>query len=289
MKGNRFERGGPSPESPERFRVGAHTLPSERRPEQNQDVILLDKENGVFAVFDGMGGHAAGEMAAQDAKEFIAGRLKEIPDGASPQEIAEAMESILIEANKEIFEKAKTDPDQYSGMGTTASVVKVWESGDEREAVIGNVGDSRVYKLSADGHLEQITLDDGYWRNEFEDERLREIQGKLSNFTDLSELSGEEQMVWNFEHIISQALGPKEEIVPRMHTTKVRKGEKLLIVSDGLDNLTDKRKEEILSQAGGPEEAAQSMVNEARIASREDRKKNPHAKPDDMSAIVVEF
>ena len=293
MKNESFKQVDPSPESLEKFKVGAHTLPSERRPEQNQDAILLDKENGIFAVFDGVGGNAAGEVAAQDTKKFIAGRLREIPEGVSPQEIAEAIENALIEDSEKIFEKAEANPDEYKGMGTTASVVKIWESGDERKAIIGNVGDSRVYKLSTDGHLEQITLDDGYWRNEFEEEKLREIQEKLSNLTnltDLSELSGDEGMFWHCKDVISQFLGREEKIVPRIHTIDVSKGEKLLITTDGIhDNLTDKKIGEILSQTGSPEEAAQALVSEARERSRDDEKENPRAKPDDMSAIVVEF
>jgi len=291
MKKERLEHTGPSPESsPEEFKVGAATLAHEKHLERNEDAVLADKENGVFAVFDGIGGHTAGEVAAGDAKEYIAEQLKkEAPENASLREVERAIKSALYGANKKIFEKAGADPEQYRGMGTTASVVKIWESGNERKAVIGNIGDSRVYKLTADGRLEQLTIDDNHCLDGLGRERMREIQEKLSNLTDLSELvDDDERKAWDFKNTLSQALGAQREIVPRMNTVNISKGEKLLIVSDGVhDNLTDRRIEEVLSEARIPEEVAQSLVDEARDVSRGGE--SPRAKQDDMSAIVIEF
>jgi protein phosphatase len=227
-------------------------------------------------------------VASEDAKEYISEKLRELPDNSSPEEIAEAMEKAIVEASRKIFEKAEADRDRYEGMGTTATVVKVWEGGGKRKLIIGNVGDSRVYRLKANGSLEVITLDDGFFFAD-DQEEAKAIQERLSEITNLDELTEDERTCWNWRNKISQALG-QEEITPHIEIVDIDSGDTILIPTDGIhDNLTHGEIEDILKGNSSSENPVPALIDAAQAVSRKDEKENPRAKQDDMTAIVVRF
>src|SRR5688500_8853315 len=121
----------------------------------NEDSYDADynANRGVFVVADGMGGHAAGEVASLMAVEAVMKELsdlKEIDDaGTAGNKLAEALRM----ANRNIHDRMLAESDKQ-GMGTTASVLVL----DEKRYLIGQVGDSRVYLLR-DGALQQVTKD----------------------------------------------------------------------------------------------------------------------------------
>ncbi|HJZ66720.1 MAG TPA: protein phosphatase 2C domain-containing protein, partial [Blastocatellia bacterium] len=105
----------------------------------NQDRFLAVAKHGLFAVFDGVGGQRAGEVASQTAADTIEEALTHrSSDGSSTELIRRAIDF----ANRDIFEMAESDP-AYKTMATTVALIHV----DGKQITIAHVGDSRVYRL----------------------------------------------------------------------------------------------------------------------------------------------
>jgi protein phosphatase len=117
----------------------------------NEDRYLTLPGRCVFAVCDGLGGHAAGEVASRIAAESLEARVK-----CNQSEPHGQLNAALQEANSQIINDQKNNP-EHVGMGTTVSLLWV-PSPDMREGWIGHIGDSRVYRLRRD-ELEQLTED----------------------------------------------------------------------------------------------------------------------------------
>ena len=132
----------------------------------NEDKFVSEPGLGLFAVADGMGGHKAGEVAAQLAIEAIAGFISRSDgdyDVTWPYGIDDKLSfdgnrlrTAIFLANRKVFRAAESS-DDYGGMGTT--IVGLLLTGNQ--ASIGSVGDSRVYMLSG-GNIEQVTVDDSW-------------------------------------------------------------------------------------------------------------------------------
>jgi serine/threonine protein phosphatase PrpC len=134
-----------------------------RRRQSNEDAFFLDDRLGLYVVADGMGGHAAGEIASQEAVETVFGMVKrgigdlhELVDPLTDEDSRAAcrlMESAVQAATYMVYSMAELDRDK-SGMGTTISALLIL--GDY--AITAQVGDSRVYRIY-DGTVEQLTED----------------------------------------------------------------------------------------------------------------------------------
>src|SRR3954466_8520484 len=114
----------------------------------NEDRVYCDEARGFFLVVDGMGGHEAGEQAAEIAVERIRIRL-ERQTGAVEQRLREA----ITLANNAIYQSAQEQP-EWEGMACvlTAAVI------EEGQVTVGHVGDSRLYRIKR-GTIEKITRD----------------------------------------------------------------------------------------------------------------------------------
>ncbi len=136
----------------------ARTDPGLKR-KHNEDSFLVLEDLRVYAVADGMGRHAAGEVASRLAVDTIASALREAPSPpADPRALppeARRVEAAVLAANREVLAQA-TQVDAYHGMGTTLVLLQV--SSDLGQAVIASAGDSRCYRLR-DGDLRQLTVD----------------------------------------------------------------------------------------------------------------------------------
>lgn len=129
------------------FQVAADTNVGLQR-EVNEDTYICQPDLGIFAVIDGVGGEAAGEVAAQKAKEVLLSRLRRRT--APPrQRIREA----ITLANNAIFEQAQSEP-QLQGMACVLTVAVV----EDRKIVVGHVGDTRLYRLR-EGGIDKVTHD----------------------------------------------------------------------------------------------------------------------------------
>lgn len=286
-----------SPFSSERFpdseskagelRSAHESIPSEKHPERNEDVVLADREHGIFAVFDGVGGQAAGETAARLASAVVKENLK--ADPSSEKEAENAVETAILQANAAVRREGEKEP-RLAGMASTASVVKLWRTpAGEPRATVGNVGDSRVY-LYREGQLRPLTLDDSMILIDAQTpEKAWERQDRLSRVKgveDLAELKiGNVQEYHQRSAAIYQALGVERlGIKPRISTAELQPGDWLILTSDGIhDNLTIEEMEATL-QANRDSPIA--LVRAARLRSQESG--HLRAKKDDMSALLIE-
>jgi serine/threonine protein phosphatase PrpC len=130
-----------------------------RRRKHNEDAFAVDGDRGLFAIADGMGGYAAGEVASQMAIDTLVGAYREQDFGGSPipglprrgDELVRAIQT----ANQAILSQARANEAQ-AGMGTT--IVAARFSPNRQRVYIAHVGDSRVYRIR-DHQLHQLTAD----------------------------------------------------------------------------------------------------------------------------------
>jgi serine/threonine protein phosphatase PrpC len=194
-----------------------------KRRKVNQDAFLLDEPLGLFIVADGMGGHAAGEVAAWETVEavhdMVAGGRKTIEmfqskpkDTEISRELSRLLDSAVQSATYMVFGMAEQSPD-YHGMGTTISALLV--VGDH--AVTAQVGDTRIYCIRR-GKEEQLT----------EDHTLINWQIREGIITP------EEAKYAPHKNVITRAVGNKDYVQVDTQIIPVQVGDKFLICSDGL-------------------------------------------------------
>jgi serine/threonine protein phosphatase PrpC len=189
----------------------------QKRP-ANEDCLLSEPELGLFVVCDGMGGHAAGEVASQTAtatiRQHVEQRLESVAK-AEPDRIRTALAELMREAveaaNVAVHRVGRTDPSKL-GAGTTCTALLVHAG----IAALGHVGDSRLY-LQRGGMFYQISND-----HTFVAEGMR--RG----------LSLEEALAHFGRNMLSRAVGPTERVEVDTLVFDLLAGDKLLLCSDGL-------------------------------------------------------
>lgn len=203
-----------------------------RKRDHNEDNLLLQPENSLFVVCDGMGGHACGEVASQIAVDEI-GHFFNSANGDGdvtwpykPDSRLSAPENRLSVgikwANFKVHEMASSSVEK-KGMGTTCVAMYV----DDDHASIAHVGDSRCYRVR-DGLIEQLTTD----------------HSLLEQYKQLAKISDEEIKNFPYKNIIVRALGMKETVVVDTRFEEFRPGDCYLLCCDGLSGELDD--EEIL-------------------------------------------
>ncbi len=204
----------------------------------NEDVFLVDKRTGVFLVADGMGGHAAGEVASRLAAEEISAvygrRSDETTDLTWPEHwnmARSATANILTDAVLAGHDKvtaAVNSDENLKGMGTT--VVAAVQPPDTDKMVICHVGDSRAYRLRK-GRLDLLT-DDHSWVHE------QVAAGFLTEDAARSH---------PLKNVVTQALGGSTEPKVDILETDMEEDDLYLLCSDGLNSmLTDQEIQDLL-------------------------------------------
>lgn len=224
-----------------------------RRRENNQDSLLVREELGLFAVADGMGGHAAGEVASHLAIEALGETLDEgalRDDNPDPQRVASRLEDAFVEGNRRICDSVVARG-EWRGMGTT--IVALVALGEK--VVIGHVGDSRAYLLR-DGRLRRLTNDHS-WVSE---------QVRMGLMTD------DEAHRHPMRNIVTRALGNRPDLDADIREAEVHAGDVYLLCSDGLNSmLTDAEILRVLTLRGrDPEAACRELVALANSKGGED-------------------
>jgi protein phosphatase len=214
--------------------------------EGNEDSVVLDPDNQVVVLADGMGGYNAGEVASAMATTHIKAELgRWLSEGGvqtSAREIKRAMEVSVENANRAIFDAAKTNP-QYDGMGTTL-VMGVFQ---DARALIGHVGDSRCYRLRA-GSLVQLTRD----------------HSLLQEQIDAGLISLEQAQYATHKNLVTRALGVEDTVLLEVNEYRAEAGDLYLMCSDGLsDMVSDSHMASLLVGAGSLETKAHALVNAA--------------------------
>ncbi|MDQ3747722.1 MAG: protein phosphatase 2C domain-containing protein [Acidobacteriota bacterium] len=208
---------------------------SEKRP-QNEDSYLELKQQGLFAVADGVGGAQAGDVASQMAVEILGEAFINLQKNGD----AEEMMKIAIErANEAIFQMSH-DLQQLSTMATT--IVALHVSGNI--ATIGHVGDSRLYRLDPKGDFFRETQDHSVVEEEVRAGRMTAAQA-------LNHPS---------KNIISRALGAEQSVEVDMKTIMIEPNTTFLICSDGITrHIDDFQLRELLLYKDTPADICQRM------------------------------
>ena len=219
------------------LRVGAATDTGRVR-DHNEDSALA--EGGIFLVADGMGGHAAGEVASgivvATMRELV-GRAELTSDDVTRQ---------LVRANEGILGAVRSHPEQ-KGMGTTAAGLALVTAGGADHWAIFNVGDSRVYR-SIDGTLTQVTID----------------HSEVQELTDAGVITAAEARVHPARNVVTRSLGTDYAYQPDMWVLPPYAGERFVICSDGLTNeVDDDGMREILQANPDPQAASEELVRAA--------------------------
>lgn len=267
--------------------VGWASLPSEARPERNQDAFFAIPDRGFFGVFDGMGGHAAADVAARLAAGEVQDVLAPLASDVPPEVVADVLRDALFSADAVIRTEAVAREDPR-GMGTTAAVAVVRRLREApARAIVAWVGDSRAHVLSAGGrHLRCLTLDDGVVRQRTRSlAAARKLQAVLGAVTHTRHLTFRERDTFLERSVLTQAVGSSLLHV-HMVEHALLPGEHLLLSTDGVhDNLTDRELAILVWRAASARDAAARLVRAARQRSRDAT--HVRAKPDDMTAIVI--
>jgi len=204
----------------------------------NEDQLLV--ADPLFAVADGMGGHAAGEVASQVAVEALRAAFDR---DHSADGLAEAVRI----ANRAVWDRAQ-EKSEYRGMGTTLTAVALVGDGDGETLAVVNVGDSRTYLLR-DGELDQLTDD----------------HGLVAELVRSGQLSPEEAEQHPQKNVLTRVLGLDEDVEVDCFQVVPYKGDRLLLASDGLTNeVTDAQMASVLRRLADPQEAAAELVRMAK-------------------------
>lgn len=214
----------------------------------NQDSLLSADSVSLFAVADGMGGHAAGEVASETAVNALKAAWA-AAGGRGPEALVEAAR----EANREVWRTAQATPG-LRGMGTTLVAVALTGEGDSEELAVVHVGDSRVYLLRG-GELEQLTVD----------------HSLVAELVAEGKLPADEAEFHPQRHVLTRALGVDAEVPVDLVTVTPFRGDRLLLCSDGLiREVSDAQVASILRRLADPSEAAKELVAEARLRGGND-------------------
>jgi protein phosphatase len=234
------------------------------RRAMNQDssaVVLAEDEQAwvtrghVFMVADGMGAHAAGELASKLAVDNLPHLYNHDRELAAP----EALEKAIRDTNAEIHRRGLANLD-FRAMGTTASVLVLLPQG----AMLGHVGDSRVYRLRGQ-QLEQLTFD-------------HSLQWELRSLKIITEGSDSYKAVP--KNVITRSLGPNANVVADLEGPfPLEIGDTFLLCSDGLSGQIEDREIGSLLAYLPPEDAATVLVDLA----------NLRGGPDNITLVIVKI
>ena len=223
-----------------------------RQRKRNEDTLLVDPAAGLALVADGMGGHRAGDVASRLAAAELHERIAAAPPASmsvsegSRSPLGERMAEAVLRADARVRAEGVGGGDQ-EGMGTTLTALVLRP--EDRRAVIGHVGDSRAYRYEG-GRLRQITRDHTW------------VQEQI----DAGRLSPGDAHGHPYSHVLAQAVGVGDDVVPDVIETEAAVGQLHLLCTDGLTNmLTETAMERILEDTlpAGLEATARALVDAA--------------------------
>lgn len=231
----------------------------------NEDSFLSDPGLGLFVVADGLGGHAAGEVASQIVVETVARFVGETleKDRTWPVEYdptisydGNRLKVAMLLSDQAIAEDIRRNPERET-MGST--VVAGLFHGPK--VTLAHVGDSRAYVLGPEG-IRQVTRDHSW------------VAEQVANGI----LTASEARVHPFRNVITQALGNGGELDVELQDLELSKSERLLLCSDGLSGMIgDKQIWDIVEQSRDLQHAVESLITVAR----------EHGGEDNITAVLV--
>jgi len=254
-------------------RIGAATNNGMVRELDEDSLLTLDLRSvqnsqgrawGLFIVADGMGGHAAGEVASGLAirgaaevvmRAYLAPTLEADAQYEEAQ-VKEIVRKAILQANEYVLNEARA---RGNDMGTTLTMALV--VGDR--AVIGNVGDSRTY-IFRDGALRRISKD----------------HSLVMRLVELGQISDDEVYTHPQRNAVLRSLGDKPDVEIDLFGERLRPGDALLLCSDGQWEMThDPEMNRIINEHADPQAACQALIVAANAAGGEDN----------ITAVLVRF
>jgi PPM family protein phosphatase len=200
-----------------------------RKRDHNEDYFLITQEMGIYIVCDGMGGHAAGEVASKLCAESVTYELKqngqtlskyrEVPNDQNREQVKMLVHQAILNSCQKVFDEAQVD-NSKAGMGTTLVLVLVVGN----NAFVAHVGDSRVY-LFRNSNIHQLTQD----------------HSMVSEMVQQGTITKEQAKNHPYANVITRAIGIRPAVRPDILHLELMGGDKLLLCSDGLTAYMNKK------------------------------------------------
>ncbi len=240
-----------------------------RKREHNEDRFHTSEIHNYAILADGMGGRHFGEVAAQMTVDFLRERfenffplsmeaLRRTDQTRCADMVVCLLDEWIRDANYQVWNRGQVE-DKYREMGTTLAMVYALPS----MAVIGHVGDSRVYHISAETMTLQ-TLDHSFVNSQVATGAMTEEEAQTSNQ----------------KNIITRAIGTHKHVKPDFKTIRMAKGDRLILCSDGLsDMVEDQAIAAIAGQEGKAGDILEDLIEEA----------NQNGGRDNITVILVEY
>jgi serine/threonine protein phosphatase PrpC len=219
----------------------------------NEDSMLVRQDIGLWAVADGMGGHAKGDVASK----MVVESLKKVHEGTNLAKYIDDIEDRIIEVNQKLVEKARESKKKVT-IGSTVVVMLAYD----RYCVYIWAGDSRLYRLRK-GELRRITTD----------------HSQVELYVEQGLISREEAMIHPHGNMITRAVGALEELHLDMDIQPLETGDRYLLCSDGLTKHIPDMELQDQMKGGKAEEACRRLVD--MVLSR--------GAGDNVTAIVVDI
>jgi len=202
----------------------------------NEDSILDRCEIGLWVVADGMGGHAAGDVASQ----MIVSSLKKIHEGITLNRYIDDIEDRLLKVNERLIEKAKAAEKRVT-IGSTVVVLLAYQD----YCIYVWAGDSRLYRLR-DAEIRQMTPD----------------HSQVERYVEQGLITREEATVHPHANMITRAVGASDNLFLDMDIQTMETGDRYMLCSDGLTkHVSDLEMEEILDEKDDAEESCRTLID----------------------------
>lgn len=184
-----------------------------RKNNEDFHAALSVGEDAVFVIADGMGGHAAGELASRTAVEYVLSTLpRELEKAVTKKDLEELLHLVIEKANVKVYLES-LDNKEYKGMGTTLTiaVLRDWR------LYLSHIGDCRVYLLHGSS-LDRLTVD----------------HTLVQELIDSGSITEEEALTHPKRHLLLKSLGVNEYMSPDTYSFDISQGDLILMCSDGL-------------------------------------------------------
>jgi len=216
----------------------------------NEDVWAKMLKEKCFILADGMGGHQAGEVAANEAVVQLLSFIKEEAKHSHTTESwSQLLKQGIEKTNEWIHELASKDK-ELEGMGTTLCIALV----HEKSLIYGHVGDSRIYRVRK-GRIAQLTRD-------------HSLKDELIAKGELDESLGR---TFPYKNVITRAIGTQKTVTPDIAQTDIEEGDIYFLCSDGLtDPLADEKILSTILSSSSIKEASEDLILEAKKSGGED-------------------
>ena len=236
-----------------------------RERDHNEDNFLIDKNLQLFIVADGMGGHAAGEIASSmtvhQIRETLTASVATLNNYANgdptvePNDILQILEHAIQDACTAVFERAQ-DESEKRGMGTTASVLLILGGNNNMRGFIGHVGDSRIY-LARKKVSHQLTED-------------HSLQNELIRRGKIKEGEFETSAYAKYKNAVTRAVGVYESVEVDTFDFDILPGDQFMLCSDGMYAYLEEEELPAILSKGEPNDASQILIDMANAGGGHD-------------------